>query len=131
MQLKLSSVLRPVVFWPGAEAGAARLFLQRRRRAGPRDESGLQLLNTVVTYAPEGDIRGKLRARPKGPAEGVRARQGRPEGRRVGHRPIRYIVVYWTTMPTMGAGDQGPIPQRKPERQLSWPRLAAGTKTIQ
>lgn len=34
-------------------------------------------------------------------------------------------------MPTMGAGDQGPIPQRKPERQLSWPRLAAGTKTIQ
>jgi len=39
--------------------------------------------------------------------------------------------VYWTTMPTMGAGDQGPIPQRKPERQLSWPRLAAGTKTIQ
>ena len=34
-------------------------------------------------------------------------------------------------MPTMGAGDQGPIPQRKPERQLSWPRSAAGTKTIQ
>ena len=41
------------------------------------------------------------------------------------------MVVYWTTMPTMGAGDQGPIPQRKPERRLSWPRLAAGAKSIQ
>ena len=54
-----------------------------------RAGSGLQLLNTVVTCAQEGNIRGKLRARPS-----VRRRAGRQAARRrgglrVGHRPIR------------------------------------------